>query len=295
MKNERKKSKGERDVRESALRKKLKELEAKTGQEWDRELLESVDQIWDLEQKGMLSRALPRASEEERLMLGAAWLGNAELIEKLARAGVSPDVSEPDGKTVLMRIVSQSMKSESARSVEALVRAGADVSLTDKFGSAALDYLKFYGESCLDVGLRLMEAGASAQGRDLNGKSALMRLASQAPQNEKERVKSRVLAKRFIQQKGALEQSDLEGKTALHWAALSGELGWVEWLLAEGANVEAKDKDGKTPMSWAEEKNQSAVVNCLRSRKMAIEEREALNLAASQPGKAKRAIKTKGI
>lgn len=45
--------------------------------------------------------------------------------------------------------------------------------------------------------------------------------------------------------------ADFKGSTALHWAAFSGNSTAVEYLLAWGADVNAKDAKGYTPLHLA--------------------------------------------
>lgn len=57
-----------------------------------------------------------------------------------------------------------------------------------------------------------------------------------------------------------------EGRTALHLAALQGEMQVAEALLNGGANVDARDKHGDTPLHLAAAKGNLAIVKMLVAR-----------------------------
>jgi ankyrin repeat protein len=56
---------------------------------------------------------------------------------------------------------------------------------------------------------------------------------------------------------------DDEGRTALHWAALSGANKIIDSLLAAGADVHAKDNSGRTALHWATMDPDNATVQAL--------------------------------
>lgn len=60
-----------------------------------------------------------------------------------------------------------------------------------------------------------------------------------------------------------LEAKDLNGMTALHWAASQGKLEVVELLVEKNANTEAIDNNGKTPLDLAREEFHHSVVDYL--------------------------------
>ena len=57
---------------------------------------------------------------------------------------------------------------------------------------------------------------------------------------------------------------DNDGYTALHYAAIDGQIQVVEALLNAGADKAVKGNDGMTALDEAQEKNHTAIVKLLR-------------------------------
>jgi hypothetical protein len=76
----------------------------------------------------------------EKLLRLAASRGDADLVAERLGWGIDPDGSSPGGRTPLIANVRGN--SPSAAIVRALLKAGADPSLTDKHGLSALDYAR---------------------------------------------------------------------------------------------------------------------------------------------------------
>src|SRR5580698_4658506 len=67
-----------------------------------------------------------------------------------------------------------------------------------------------------------------------------------------------------------------EGATALHVAAIEGQLEAVRWLLQHGAALDTRDDEfGMTPAAWANEKGRQDMVDFLLSQGAAITPFEA--------------------
>jgi ankyrin repeat protein len=65
---------------------------------------------------------------------------------------------------------------------------------------------------------------------------------------------------------GDLEAKDPLGRTALHRAAIAGEIEIVQLLLDKGADVDARDNQGWTPLHWAASSGQADVAKSLLAR-----------------------------
>lgn len=86
----------------------------------------------------------------------------------------------------------------------------------------------------------LFKAGLSP-GIQLDGEAAVLRATRERPE----------LVAELIASGADLSVSSKEGLTALHYAALSGDIGTVERLLAAGANVNLADQSGRTALHLA--------------------------------------------
>jgi len=60
-----------------------------------------------------------------------------------------------------------------------------------------------------------------------------------------------------------LDTQDLDGKTAVHYAALANAGTCIELLIQAGANVKHKCRLGKTPFHYAAEVNATFAIKCL--------------------------------
>lgn len=60
------------------------------------------------------------------------------------------------------------------------------------------------------------------------------------------------------------DDQDLDGRTALSWAASQNQEGAIELLLSTGAvNVNSRDRNGHTPLFWAAMKNNGRIIRAL--------------------------------
>jgi ankyrin repeat protein len=75
-------------------------------------------------------------------------------------------------------------------------------------------------------------------------------VARAASQNDAPRVRS------LIANDGNPNQTDAEGRTGLHYAAMNGNLTIIAILIKASAKLDAKDKLGNTPLHLAADRNQ---------------------------------------
>ena len=70
-------------------------------------------------------------------------------------------------------------------------------------------------------------------------------------------------AKRCVDYGAAINASNVFGKTALHLAAVEGNIDAVRFLLNEGARLRRKDCEGKTPLHYAAERKEGRqLISC---------------------------------
>ncbi|KAL8509620.1 hypothetical protein ACS0TY_016737 [Phlomoides rotata] len=160
--------------------------------------------------------------------------------------------------------------------VKVLLHKGANKDVRNKVGKTAYDlaaengHIKLYdalrlGDNlcvCARKGdlrmvLRLLENGASINGRDQNGWSALHRAA----------FKGRLDVARALIEKGIeVNGKDEEGYTALHCAVESGHVEVIELLVKKGAHVDARTNKGVTSLQIAQSFKYSGIIRILATK-----------------------------
>ena len=92
--------------------------------------------------------------------------------------------------------------------------------------------------------------------QDKQGKSLLMMIASK---DEHKRIMKFALEQLFANP----NLQDRKGRTALHYAAASGNLMMVKLLLQHDAKLDVQDYEGKTPLYFAADGNDVEIANLL--------------------------------
>ena len=69
--------------------------------------------------------------------------------------------------------------------------------------------------------------------------------------------------KALVKAKADPNAKNESGQTALMFAALTGKVKMVEYLISAGADLRAKDKEGNTPLSLAKTQGADEVVKVL--------------------------------
>ena len=129
---------------------------------------------------------------------------------------------------------------KSLEEIKELLKKGADVNASDKYGRTALMMAARLGT--LDVVKCLVEHGADFEAKDKDGWTALIKAA----------IFGKLDVVKCLAECGAdLDVKDKNGRTALMKAANWGELDVVKYLVEGGADLEAKDVNGDTAFDIA--------------------------------------------
>ena len=150
----------------------------------------------------------------------AANKGNLPAVKAFLKKGTDVDARDVAGRTPLMYMLSD------LESVRYLVGAGADVNARDELGETPLMKAAWVGKR--DVVKFLAESGADLDAQSENGETALMRA-----------VRNPDVVKCLVERGADVNAKDRKGETVLLKASVSGRLSVVQYLLKNGAAVEA--------------------------------------------------------
>lgn len=161
------------------------------------------------------------------------------------------NAKDAEGQTILMVVANLN----SPKTVEFLLKNGADAKATDSTGSNAL----MNALSNADVATaKILWSDAAAKAQNNDGKTVLI-LAAEA--NNKDVIEY-VLPKT----KALLETKDKSGNTPLLAAVQSANPDAARSLVKAGANVNAKNASGKTPVQIAKELGLKETLQALQKK-----------------------------
>ncbi|KAL0316001.1 UNVERIFIED_CONTAM: hypothetical protein Sradi_5478300 [Sesamum radiatum] len=203
----------------------------------------------------------------------AAGNGHVEVLRHLLLKGVNVNARTKDGKTALHMAVEERRRDCARLLLANGARADIQNSSDGENSTAPYDLAAENGHNklfdALRLGdnlavaarkgevrtiIRLLENGASINGRDQNGWTALHRAA----------FKGRIDAARALIEKGIdVNAKDEDGYTALHCAAESGQADVIELLVKKGAEIEARTNKGVTALQIAESLQYSGIIRIL--------------------------------
>ena len=137
--------------------------------------------------------------------------------------------------------------------VKALLKKGADVNASNKYGDTALMMAVYNGH--LEVVKYWAECGVDVNASDKHGRTALMKAA----------IWGHLDVVKYLVEHGAdLEAKDGDGQTALMVVASLRKLNVVKCLVECGADLDAKDRDGWTALDIAKKLKRDDCVKFLK-------------------------------
>jgi ankyrin repeat protein len=170
-----------------------------------------------------LAVAVSAQSDRSAPLFAAIQRGSAADVERLLKAGVSPDVTDPDGVPALMAATLFA----NADVVELLLTRGADPNRTGPGGATAL----MWAAPDVEKMRRLVDHGANVNARSDTDRTALLVAAS---------YPGTVKALQLLLDHGAdLRAEDRGGSTALSLAIRSASVDVVQFLVEKGLDPKA--------------------------------------------------------
>lgn len=200
----------------------------------------------------------------------AAEVRRMDCARLLISSGARTDVRNSEDWETPLHLAA---RSGDEQMVQFLLQKGANKEIRNRYGKTAYDVAAEHGQvrlfDLLRLGdrlcraarkgevraiQRLIEGGASVNGRDQHGWTPLHRAA----------FKGHVDAVRVLIEKGAeTNAKDEDGYTALHCAAESGHADVIELLVKKGADAAARTSRGMTALQIAESLNYSGITRML--------------------------------
>lgn len=184
-----------------------------------------------------------RVTAQQPLLWWAAGKGSAELVELLLRRGAAIEASDRWGTTALL----QASSAGHAEVVACLLTAGANVHQRAYDGRTALSFSVRGGKP--RVLSLLLDAGADLQ----SPQPTFTPLAAACFEGTTEMVE--LLLERGASPNALVDYMNYRGTTPLMFAAQKGVVAMVEALLRQGANKATRDRDGRTPADYASGRN----------------------------------------
>lgn len=180
----------------------------------------------------------------------AAGVGNVDMIRFLLTRGAAANDRDNFGNTPLHEAANYGQNG----AAEFLLSSGGDINSKTTIGWTPLHYAAAYAQK--DMAAFLIERGADVTMKDESGATPLHIAAENG---------SIAVAYELLQHGVNVNiRTDIHELTPLHSAVIGGKKDMVEFLILNGADVNAKDHGGETPLSWAYRSKSADMINLLR-------------------------------
>jgi ankyrin repeat protein len=166
------------------------------------------------------------AASTDAPVADAVMRGDKDVLRALPRDRKAIDAPQPDGTTALHWAV----RRDDLTTAEALIRAGADVRVTNRYGMTPIGLAATNGNAAMIRAL--LDAGVDPNTATPGGETALMTAARTGKTD----------AATVLLDRGANvnAKDTVHAQTALMWAVIEHHTSMVELLLARGADVNAR-------------------------------------------------------
>jgi ankyrin repeat protein len=189
------------------------------------------------------------AAQAQDRLIDAIKANDVAAVRALLDTRVDVNAVQPDATTALHWAADR----DAAEIVQLLIRAGANVKASNRYGATPL-WLAALNGNAATIGM-LLEAGADANAASEEGETALMVAARTGNVDAVDTLLAR----------GAdpNAKEHWRGQTALMWAAAEGHAAVITALVARKADVHARSNGGFTPLLFAAREGRIAAVETL--------------------------------
>ena len=200
------------------------------------------------------------AQQNFELLANAVIKKDTTLIEKLLKEGVDINTRHPTSGTIVLMIASSYYYYDDI--VEYLIRKGADVNLKENEGKTALLWA---ASNSLPNAKILIENGANVNFAANDGMTPFIQATLGVSSGKVPMEMCELLRKNGANVNAALTRKNASGWTALHYAAVNGDLELVKYLIRHGANINKATAEGSSPLFLANLGGHDDVVKILRN------------------------------
>ena len=180
-------------------------------------------------------------------------------IEQLLQSGVDINTQHPTSGTTVLMIASSYYYYDDM--VEFLIQKGAKLDLQDSEGKTALLWA---ASNSLPNAKILVANGAKVNIAANDGMTPFLQATLGVSSGKVSIELCDLLRKKGANINAALSKQSAKGWTALHYAAVNGDVELVKYLVKYGANVNKSTGEGSTPLFLARLGNHEEVVQILK-------------------------------
>jgi ankyrin repeat protein len=181
-------------------------------------------------------------------------------IEQLLQSGVDINIQDKNSGTTVLMIASSYYYYDNI--VEYLISNGADVNLKDSEGKTALLWA---ASNSLPNAKILVANGADVNLAANDGMTPFLQATLGVSSGKVTMEMCDLLTKNGANINAALQRKSAMGWTALHYAAINGDVELVEYLIKHGSNVNKATADGSTPLYLAQLGNHEEIIKLLKN------------------------------